>query len=92
MSEQKEAAVPAAGGRAMTGRVVSNKMQKTITIAIDRKVKHAIYGKFMNKTTKLMAHDEKNEAGIGDTVRIMETRPLSKNKRWRLVEVIEKAK
>ncbi len=74
------------------GRVVSNKMQKTITIAIDRKVKHAIYGKFMNKTTKLMAHDEKNEAGIGDTVRIMETRPLSKNKRWRLVEVIEKAK
>jgi small subunit ribosomal protein S17 len=74
------------------GRVVSNKMTKTITIAVDRKVKHAIYGKFMNKTTKLMAHDEKNEAGIGDTVRIMETRPLSKNKRWRLVEIIEKAK
>ena len=74
------------------GKVVSNKMQKTITIAVDRKVKHAIYGKFMNKTTKFMAHDEKNEAGIGDTVRIMETRPLSKNKRWRLVEVIEKAK
>jgi small subunit ribosomal protein S17 len=74
------------------GRVVSNKMQKTITIAIDRKVKHAIYGKFMNKTTKLMAHDEKGEAGIGDTVKIMETRPMSKNKRWRLVQVIEKAK
>jgi small subunit ribosomal protein S17 len=74
------------------GRVVSNKMQKTITIAIDRKVKHAMYGKFMNKTTKLMAHDEKNEAGIGDTVKIMETRPLSKNKRWRLVAVLEKAK
>ncbi len=74
------------------GRVVSNKMQKSITIAIDRKVKHAIYGKFMNKTTKLMAHDEKNEAGIGDLVKIMETRPLSKSKRWRLVEVIEKAK
>jgi small subunit ribosomal protein S17 len=74
------------------GRVVSNKMTKTITIAVDRKVKHAIYGKFMKKTTKLMAHDEKNEAGIGDTVRIMETRPLSKNKRWRLVEIIEKAK
>lgn len=74
------------------GRVVSNKMTKTITIAVDRKVKHAIYGKFMNKTTKFMAHDEKNEAGIGDTVRIMETRPLSKNKRWRLVEIIEKAK
>jgi small subunit ribosomal protein S17 len=67
-------------------------MTKSITIAIDRKVKHPIYGKFMNKTTKFMAHDEKNEAGIGDTVRIMETRPLSKNKRWRLVEIIEKAK
>jgi len=74
------------------GRVVSNKMQKTITIAVDRKVMHPIYGKFMNKTTKFMAHDEKNEAGVGDTVRIMETRPLSKSKRWRLVEVIEKAK
>jgi small subunit ribosomal protein S17 len=74
------------------GRVVSNKMTKTITIAVDRKVKHAIYGKFMNRTTKLMAHDEKNEASIGDTVRIAETRPLSKNKRWRLVEIIEKAK
>ncbi|HRI80500.1 MAG TPA: 30S ribosomal protein S17 [Cyclobacteriaceae bacterium] len=74
------------------GKVVSNKMQKSITIAIDRKVKHPIYGKFMNKTTKLMAHDEKNEAGIGDTVKIMETRPLSKNKRWRLVAIVEKAK
>ena len=74
------------------GKVVSNKMMKTITIAVERKVKHPIYGKFMKKTTKLMAHDEKNTAGIGDTVRIMETRPLSKNKRWRLVEVIEKAK
>lgn len=74
------------------GKVVSNKMTKSITIAINRKVKHPIYGKFMNKTTKFMAHDEKNEAGIGDTVRIMETRPLSKSKRWRLVEIIEKAK
>ena len=74
------------------GKVVSNKMQKSITVAMDRKVKHPIYGKFMNKTTKFMAHDEKNEANIGDTVRIMETRPLSKNKRWRLVEIIEKAK
>jgi len=72
--------------------VVSNKMQKTITIAVDRKVKHPIYGKFMHKTTKFMAHDEKNEAGIGDTVRIAETRPLSKSKRWRLVEIVEKAK
>jgi small subunit ribosomal protein S17 len=74
------------------GKVVSNKMQKSITIAVDRKVKHPIYGKFLNRTTKFMAHDEKNEAGIGDTVRIMETRPLSKSKRWRLIEIIEKAK
>ena len=74
------------------GKVVSNKMQKSITIAVQRKVKHPIYGKFVNRTTKFMAHDEKNEAGIGDTVRIMETRPLSKSKRWRLVEIIEKAK
>lgn len=75
-----------------TGRVVSNKMQKTITVAVERKVKHPMYGKFINKTTKFMAHDEKNEAGIGDTVEIMETRPLSKNKSWRLINVIEKAK
>jgi len=74
------------------GKVVSNKMQKSITVAVDRKVKHPIYGKFVNKTTKFMAHDENNTAGIGDTVRITETRPLSKNKRWRLVEVVEKAK
>ncbi len=74
------------------GKVTSNKMQKTITVAVDRKVKHPIYGKFVNKTTKLKAHDEENAAGIGDTVRIMETRPLSKDKRWRLVEIVEKAK
>jgi small subunit ribosomal protein S17 len=74
------------------GKVVSNKMQKTITVTVDRKVKHPIYGKFVNKTTRFKAHDEKNEAGIGDTVRIMETRPLSKDKRWRLVEIVEKAK
>ncbi|HRJ28942.1 MAG TPA: 30S ribosomal protein S17 [Cyclobacteriaceae bacterium] len=74
------------------GKVVSNKMVKSITVAVDRKVKHPIYGKFVHKTTKFMAHDEKNEAGIGDTVRISETRPLSKLKRWRLVEIIEKAK
>lgn len=74
------------------GKVTSNKMQKSITVAINRKVKHPMYGKFMNKTTKLMAHDEKDECNIGDTVRLMETRPLSKNKRWRLVEIIEKAK
>jgi small subunit ribosomal protein S17 len=74
------------------GKVISNKMTKSITVAIERKVKHPMYGKFMNKTTKLMAHDEKNECGIGDLVKIMETRPMSKNKRWRLVEIIEKAK
>ena len=74
------------------GKVVSNKMQKTITVTVDRKVKHPIYGKFVNRTTKFKAHDEQNTAGIGDTVRIAETRPLSKDKRWRLVEIIEKAK
>jgi small subunit ribosomal protein S17 len=75
-----------------TGKVVSNKMQKTITVAVDRKVKHPIYGKFVNRTTKFKAHDEQNTAGIGDTVRIAETRPISKDKRWRLVEIVEKAK
>jgi len=67
-------------------------MQKSIVVAVERRVKHPIYGKFMKKTTKFMAHDEKNECNIGDVVRIMETRPLSKRKRWRLVEIIEKAK
>ncbi|HVD98382.1 MAG TPA: 30S ribosomal protein S17 [Cytophagaceae bacterium] len=74
------------------GKVVSNKMTKSITVAVERKVKHGMYGKFVKKTTKFMAHDEKNECAIGDVVKIMETRPLSKLKRWRLVEVIEKAK
>ncbi len=74
------------------GVVVSNKMDKTIVVAIKRKVKHPIYGKFMNKTTKLVAHDENNTCGQGDKVKIMETRPLSKNKCWRLVEILEKAK
>ncbi len=67
-------------------------MDKTITVEVERKVKHPIYGKFLNKTSKFHAHDEKNECTIGDVVRIMETRPLSKTKRWRLIEVIEKAK
>lgn len=74
------------------GQVVSNKMQKTITVAVNRKEKHPIYGKFIRKTTKFTAHDETNDCKIGDTVKIMETRPLSKNKRWRLVEVIDRAK
>lgn len=74
------------------GVVVSNKMDKSITVAMERKIKHPMYGKFLKKTTKFHAHDEKNEANVGDTVKIMETRPLSKLKRWRLVEIIEKAK
>ena len=74
------------------GIVVSNKMEKTIVVAVERKEKHPLYGKFVKKTTKFVAQDEKNECGIGDTVRIMETRPLSKTKNWRLVEIIEKAK
>ena len=74
------------------GKVVSDKMDKSITVAVERKVKHPIYGKFVAKTTKFMVHDEKNECHPGDIVKISETRPLSKNKRWRLVEILEKAK
>jgi small subunit ribosomal protein S17 len=74
------------------GVVSGNKMDKTITVNVERKVKHPIYGKFVKKTTKFHAHDEKNECVVGDVVRIMETRPLSKTKRWRLIEVVEKAK
>lgn len=75
-----------------TGVVYSNKMDKTITVAVKWKEKHPIYGKFVNKTKKFHAHDEKNECNIGDTVKIMETRPLSKTKRWRLIQIIERAK
>lgn len=75
-----------------TGIVVSNKMDKSITVAVKRRVKHPVYGKFVNRTKKLLAHDEENTCNIGDTVRIMETRPLSKRKSWRLVEVIERVK
>jgi small subunit ribosomal protein S17 len=74
------------------GVVISNKMDKSIIIAVKWKEKHPIYGKFVNKTKKIHAHDEKNECNIGDTIRVMETRPLSKMKRWRLVQIIEKAK
>ena len=74
------------------GLVVSSKMDKTISVAIQRQIKHPIYGKFIKKTTRLMAHDEANDANEGDTVRIMETRPLSRNKRWRLVGIVERAK
>lgn len=75
-----------------TGKVSSNKMEKTITVTVVRKLKHPKYGKFVKKSKKFHAHDETNEAQIGDLVRIVETRPLSKSKRWRLVEIIEKAK
>ena len=74
------------------GVVSSNKMDKTITVNVERKIKHPLYGKFLKKTTKFHAHDEKNECSIGDTVKIMEARPMSKTKRWRLVEVVEKVK
>ena len=75
-----------------TGKVVSDKMDKTIVVAIENHVKHPLYGKIVTRTYKLKAHDEKNECTIGDTVKVMETRPLSKDKRWRLVEIVEKAK
>ena len=75
-----------------TGVVVSDKMDKTVVVAVERKEKHPLYGKFVKKTTKFVAHDEKNECGVGDTVLIMETRPLSKTKNWRRVEIVEKAK
>jgi small subunit ribosomal protein S17 len=75
-----------------TGKVVSNKMQKTIVVAVEDHVKHPLYGKIVKRTYKLKAHDENNECNIGDTVKVMETRPLSKDKRWRLVEVIERVK
>ena len=74
------------------GKVVSDKMDKTIVVKLSTRVKHPLYSKYINKTTKIKAHDEKNECGIGDTVKVMETRPLSREKRWRLVEIIEKAK
>ncbi len=75
-----------------TGKVVSNKMQKTIVVAVEDHVKHPLYKKIIKRTYKLKAHDENNECNIGDTVRVMETRPLSKQKRWRLVEIIERVK
>ncbi|MBB1522821.1 MAG: 30S ribosomal protein S17 [Clostridiales bacterium] len=78
--------------KTMVGKVISNKMDKTIVVAVEKNVRHKLYGKFVKKTYKLKAHDEKNECNVGDRVKVMETRPLSKDKRWRLVEVVEKAK
>jgi small subunit ribosomal protein S17 len=91
-NETQIAGVKRAKRRERVGKVTSNKMQKSITVIVEKRVKHPMYKKYYNKTTKFMAHDEKNECNIGDTVKIMETKPYSKNKRWRLVEVIEKAK
>ncbi len=78
--------------RERVGVVVSNSMEKSIVITVNQKVKHPIYGKFVNKTSRFMAHDEENTCNVGDTVKVSETRPLSKNKRWRLIEIIERAK
>lgn len=78
--------------KTITGIVVSNKMEKTITISVERRIQHTKYGKFLKKSKKYHAHDEKNDAKVGDTVKIMETRPLSKSKRWRLVDILERAK
>lgn len=90
---QKTQQAPRASQRKVRiGKVVSNKMEKSIVVSIERRVPHPVYKKYFRRTTKLMAHDEKRQAGIGDTVKIMETRPLSKQKRWRLVEIVEKAK
>ena len=94
VNEETQPADPNARGmrKVRVGKVVSNKMDKSIVVTVERRVKHRLYKKFFKKTTKFMAHDEKNECTIGDTVKIMETRPLSKMKRWRLVEVVQKAK
>ncbi|MFZ4592128.1 MAG: 30S ribosomal protein S17 [Ignavibacteria bacterium] len=90
--EQAEVKKRTSNRKSRIGVIVSNKMEKSVVVAIEKRVQHPLYKKFFKKTTKFMAHDEKNEGGIGDKVKIMETRPLSKNKRWRLVEIIEKAK
>ena len=90
--EQAEVKKRTTNRKSRIGVVVSNKMEKSVIVAIEKRVKHPLYKKYFKKTTKFMAHDEKNESGIGDIVKIMETRPLSKNKRWRLVEIVEKAK
>ena len=93
MSETKnEAAADRADRKARRGYVISNKMDKTVVVEVEDRVKHPLYGKVLRRTSKVKAHDEKNSAGIGDLVLIMETRPLSATKRWRLVEVLEKAK
>jgi small subunit ribosomal protein S17 len=93
MAEQQQQQAPTRGKRKVReGLVVSDKMDKTVVVAVEDRVKHALYGKIIRRTTKYKAHDERNECGIGDRVRLMETRPLSATKRWRVVEILEKAK
>jgi small subunit ribosomal protein S17 len=92
MAEALKEKVKRARRKVRIGKVISNKMTKSIVVAVERQVAHTLYKKIFHRTTKLMAHDEKQEAGIGDIVRIMETRPLSARKRWRLVEIVQKAK
>ena len=92
MSNEETISIDRTTRKERIGKVTSNKMDKSIVVAIERQVKHPIYHKFVKRTSTFMAHDEKNEAEIGDTVKISETRPLSKRKRWRLVEIIEKVK
>jgi small subunit ribosomal protein S17 len=88
----KETATERNARKSRVGKVVSDKMQKTVVVSIERRVQHPVYGKMVRKTTRLKAHDEENSAKTGDTVRIMETRPLSKDKRWRVVEIVERAR
>ncbi len=93
MAEQQQQQAPTRGKRKVReGLVVSDKMDKTVVVAVEDRVKHALYGKIIRRTTKYKAHDERNECGVGDRVRLMETRPLSATKRWRVVEILEKAK
>jgi small subunit ribosomal protein S17 len=92
MSEQTTTAVDRSRRKVRTGVVVSDAMDKTVLVRIDRQVRHPLYGKTVRRSSKLAAHDEQNDAHVGDTVRVMETRPLSKTKRWRLVEIVERAK
>ena len=91
-NKDKAAAAERATRKTRVGLVVSDKMEKTVVVAIERRVPHPVYGKMMTRTTRLKAHDEENSAKAGDTVRIMETRPLSKDKRWRLVEIVSRAR
>ena len=92
MSDEQITATERSARKVRTGVVVSDKMDKTVLVRIDRQMRHALYGKTIKRSTKLSAHDEANDAHVGDTVRVMETRPISKSKRWRVVEIVERAK